>query len=408
MSKIGLFGYLTAEAISLTGTRLSAIALPWFVLVETGSAAKTGLVAFCEMTPYIVVKLLGGPVIDKVGARRISVTADLLSGVVVGLVPVLHSFGLLSLGVLLGLVALAGAARAPGDAAKSSLVPDVAATAGIALERVTGMSGTVERLASTVGPALAGVIIVWLGAPGALSLDAVSFVAAGLIIQATTVKSQHHRAAYDPPQPYLTRLREGFRFLRTERLLLAISVMVGITNLLDTAVMAVVLPVWAVDSGAGPAAIGAIGTALGVTAIVGSLVATAIAPRLPRRTAFLLAFLIGGAPRIALLAFPVPTILIIAVWAASGLALGLINPILGAITYERIPRPLLGRVSSLVSTLAYAGTPIGGLGAGLLLSGIGLAPTALICAVLYFAATMLPALRPEWRDMNTREPVTAH
>ena len=44
-----LYGWLTAEAISLTGTRVSTIAIPLFVLETTGSAARTGIVALAEM-----------------------------------------------------------------------------------------------------------------------------------------------------------------------------------------------------------------------------------------------------------------------------------------------------------------------------------------------------------------------
>ena len=46
----GLAGVLAAQGLAWTGTRLSAIALPWFVLTSTGSAAQTGIVVFVEMT----------------------------------------------------------------------------------------------------------------------------------------------------------------------------------------------------------------------------------------------------------------------------------------------------------------------------------------------------------------------
>jgi len=53
-----LLGWLTAEAVSLTGTRVSMVAIPWFVLTTTGSATQTGLVAFAEMAPYVVATAL--------------------------------------------------------------------------------------------------------------------------------------------------------------------------------------------------------------------------------------------------------------------------------------------------------------------------------------------------------------
>ena len=57
-----LYGWLTADAISLTGTRISMVAIPWFVLTTTGSPTQTGLVAFAEMFPLVLCKVLGGPV----------------------------------------------------------------------------------------------------------------------------------------------------------------------------------------------------------------------------------------------------------------------------------------------------------------------------------------------------------
>lgn len=46
----GLTAVLAAQAAAWTGTRVSAIAVPWFVLTTTGSAGQTGTVVFAEMT----------------------------------------------------------------------------------------------------------------------------------------------------------------------------------------------------------------------------------------------------------------------------------------------------------------------------------------------------------------------
>ena len=110
-----LVGFLLADAISLCGTRVSMIAIPWLVLTTTGSAAQTGLVAFAELLPLVVVQALAGPLIDRLGARRVAITCDLMSMVVVGLVPLLHLAGRLSFPVLLVLVAIAGGLRGAGD-----------------------------------------------------------------------------------------------------------------------------------------------------------------------------------------------------------------------------------------------------------------------------------------------------
>ena len=69
------------------------IALPFFVLTTTGSPEKTGLVALAEMLPLVLLKVLGGPVIDRVGARRVAISCDWASVAVVGAIPFLYDAG---------------------------------------------------------------------------------------------------------------------------------------------------------------------------------------------------------------------------------------------------------------------------------------------------------------------------
>lgn len=158
-----LTGVLAALAVSLTGTRISAIALPWFVLVTTGSATQTGAVAFCELAPYVAVKALTGPLVDRAGPRTVSWTTDLVSAAAAAAVPLLQASGGLSFGVLLALVAVIGAARGPGDLAKEVMVPEAAERGRVPLERAAGLSGVVERLTGTVGAAAGGALVALLG-----------------------------------------------------------------------------------------------------------------------------------------------------------------------------------------------------------------------------------------------------
>jgi nitrate/nitrite transporter NarK len=190
-----LGGLLAAQAVSLTGTQLSMIALPWFVLVSTGSPTRTGLVAFCELGAYVVARAASGPLIDQVGPSRVSVTADLASAVVVGAVPVLHAADLLPLPTLLALVAAAGTARGPGDTAKSTLVPSVADAAGLPLERVTGLYGTVDRLAQVGGPLLAGAVVAGFGPLTALLIDGASFAISAAVVAATIGRDRRSATA---------------------------------------------------------------------------------------------------------------------------------------------------------------------------------------------------------------------
>ncbi|PVD01864.1 MFS transporter [Streptomyces sp. CS014] len=401
-----LAGVLAAIAASVTGTRISLIALPWFVLVTTGSATRTGLVAFCEMAPYVLVKALSGPLVDRTGPRTVSWTTDLASAAAAAAIPVLHTLDLLSFPVLLGLVALIGAARGPGDLAKEVMVPEAAERAGTPLERAMGLSGVIERLASTIGPAAGGALVALLGPMTGLVVNAGCFVL-GSVIVAVALPRGTGRPVVDPSAPadaqepgYWRRFGEGFTFLRGDPLLLAVIVVVGITNLLDAALSTLMVPVWAEESGNGPAAIGLTSTAMGAAAVGGSLIAAMAAHRLPRRAVFLIGFLLAGAPRFLVLALDAPLGVVLAVFAVSGFGAGFINPVLGAVFVERVPRRMLGRVNALGDSLSWSGIPLGGLLAGAVVTAAGLTPVLLVCGAAYFLTTTLAGLRPEWRAMD--------
>ncbi|KAA1419902.1 MFS transporter [Mumia zhuanghuii] len=410
-SRRPLTGLLLAMAVSLTGTRISAIAFPWFVLATTGSATKTGLVAFCELTPYVVVKALSGPWIDRVGGRLVSWSTDLVSAVAAAAIPLLHLVDALSLPVFLALVAVVGAARGPGDLAKEIMVPEAAERVGVPLVRATGLSGTVERLASTVGPAVGGAVIALIGPVTGVAVNAACFVLGALLVAVALPhgmgRPAHQADAQDDAalseldeSSYLRRLAEGFGFLIRDPLLVAIVVMVGITNLLDMAFAAVLLPVWAHDSGAGAAGMGLALTVMSAAAVVGSLLASALAHRMRRRPVFFVGFLVAGAPRFIVLLLDVPLPVVLGVFAVAGLGSGFLNPILGAVLFERVPQRLYGRVGALTDAIAWAGMPVGGLMAGVAVTAVGLSPVLLVCGVAYFLTTTLTALRPEWKEMD--------
>jgi predicted MFS family arabinose efflux permease len=123
---------------------------------------------------------------------------------------------------------------------------------------------------------------------------------------------------------------------------------------------------------------------------------------MPRRLVFFLAFLFAGAPRFVVLALGLPLPVIAAVFLCNGFASGFINPILGAIDYERIPRHMLGRVGAIGDALCWAGVPLGGLLAGAVVGAAGLVPALLVAGIAYALVTNLTGLRPEWRTMDRR------
>ncbi|AKU17581.1 MFS transporter [Luteipulveratus mongoliensis] len=392
-----------AETFSITGTRLSTIAIPWLVLTMTGSATLTGVVAFTEMLPYVIAKALGGPLIDRLGAKRIAITCDSASVAVVSLVPVLYALGALSTAVLLPIVFVMGVLRGPSDGAKQSMVPHVAEQAGMPLERVTGVAGAIERLGSTVGAAAAGGLVAAIDPAPALAVNAVTFAIAALVVRWGI-------PAMRPVPPveetdattYRQDLQEGWTFLRKDAVLVGIVVMVATTNLLDQAWSTVLLPVWIRDQGHGAELLGAIFAVFSACSIGGAAIAAAIGERLPRLPIYAGAFLLTGLPRFLVFVLDSPLAGIFAVLAIGGFASGFINPILGAVIFERIPKALVGRVASLNTALCWVLIPFGSLVGGALVTLIGVGPTLLVFGLAYFATTLLPLTRRSFREFSKR------
>jgi MFS family permease len=245
-----------------------------------------------------------------------------------------------------------------------------------------------------------------LGPLTGLAVNAGCFALGSVVIGLALPRGMGHAVEEDPARAgvaepgYWRRFGEGFTFLRGEPLLLTVFVMVGVTNLLDAAFTSVLVPVWARESGNGPTAIGLLGSVMGAAAVGGSLIAAVVAHRLRRRVVFFAGFLLAGAPRFAALALDAPMGAVLAVFAVSGFGAGFVNPVLGAVLFERIPRRMLGRVKALGNSLAWAGIPLGGLAAGAAVAFAGLVPVLLACGAAYFLTTSLTGLRPEWREMD--------
>ena len=108
------------------------------------------------------------------------------------------------------------------------------------------------------------------------------------------------------------------------------------------------------EHGHGPAQTTLVLTVFSATATLFALLAASIGERIPRRLAFTLSFLVCGAPRFIVLALDLPLWVILLAFATSGVGAGFINPILGALFIERIPRHMLGRVDSLAGALGWA------------------------------------------------------
>src|SRR5205809_8106175 len=99
-----LAALLSAEIVSTTGSLMTTVALPWFVLVTTGSPTRMGITMAAELVANALAGLPGGTLAARLGARRSMLLADAARAPLVALIPVLHFLGLLSFPVLIVIV----------------------------------------------------------------------------------------------------------------------------------------------------------------------------------------------------------------------------------------------------------------------------------------------------------------
>jgi MFS family permease len=148
----GISSLFTAEGVGQIGNMMAIVALPWFVLETTGSAARTGIVSGALALGAVIPAVLGGPLVDRLGFKRSSVLADLASATVVVAVPLLHLAGVLQFWQLVMLVFVLSSVNAQGDTARYALVPYLADRARMPIERANGADRAIVRLGQVVGP----------------------------------------------------------------------------------------------------------------------------------------------------------------------------------------------------------------------------------------------------------------
>ncbi len=179
----GVAAVLAAEVVSITGSQMSALALPWFVLATTHSTARMGLVAAVEMLAMALFAVPGGGLSARLGAWKTLWVSDGVRGVLVALVPLLHQLGLLVLPVLLVIVFFVGGFFAPYSAAQGVLLTDVVGEDERRVSEVSSWLQAATRLTIMIGPALAGVLITMIGAPNLLWIDAGTFLIAFALVR---------------------------------------------------------------------------------------------------------------------------------------------------------------------------------------------------------------------------------
>lgn len=401
-NRIPFGAMLVANTISFLGNKLMVIAVPWFVLVTTGSPAKTGITGFIEAVAIIFSAFFGGTVVDRLGLKRASILGDLGSGLAVAAIPLLYETLGLTFWELLLLVFVAAFFDTPGDTARTSLIPDLAELGAIPLETANSATQAIQRFTLFLGPLLAGVLIAAMGTGNVLWLDAISYFISALLIGVAVIDRRHAEQAVEKGGRYLDELGEGLRFLRSNRFLLTLVIFVAINSMIDTPAFGVVIPVFAKQVYHSAFDLGVLFSAVGAGALVGVLLYGWIGPRLPRRLVFVVGLLCVSS-ELWVMAFTPPLIVCAVVFAINSFVVAPLNPLFMTILMERVPGEVRGRVFGIVFALSLVASPIGLLAAGFLLQDVGLVPTILAMASFYALYILVTLLNPTLRDLDPPE-----
>jgi MFS family permease len=405
--RLPLVALLVADAVSLTGNAMGFVAIPWYVLVTTGSATWTGVTAALTFAPTILATFFGGTFVDRIGFRRMSILADVASGLTVAAIPLLAATVGIELWQLLVLVFLGALFDAPGATARRSLLPDLVQIAGTRMERATGIAAGIQRGSILVGAPIAGLLVTVMGAPNVLWLNTASFAVSALLVSRLVPVMPRHGDAPEPGE-YFSDLRIGLRFIKRDPLIRMVVLTVLVTNFLD-APFPVVFPAFAREAFGSAVDLGLMLGVFGGAGLVGSLAFSAIGHRLPRRRTFVFCFFVAALPYLAFSLMPsLPvTLLLMAAW---GLASGPLNPLLATVAYERVPPHLRGRVLGTASAGSYLAIPAGAILGGLAVQHFGVSATLFGIGVAYLAVTSAGIFNRTFRQMDVRpepEPATA-
>ena len=393
------YALVWADAISMNGNALAQLAVPWFVLETTGSAARTGLTAFCGLLPMILATFFGGAVVDRLGHKRASVAADIASMVAVALIPLLHALGLLSFGLLLALVFLGALLDAPGATARAALLPDLAGLARTRLERANAVHEVVESGAQLSGPLLAGLLIAWLGAGNVLWLDAATFAVSALLVAVTMPAGGRRAEGEGTGGRYLAELAEGLRFVLRDPPIRSIFVSATALNFLISPLLGVVLPYHMKTAYDSAANLGFVIAAFGGGAVAGAVVFGAVGHRLPRRGTFVVGVFAIGAAIAALAALP-PVPVMVGAMLLGGLIAGPNGPLVSTVLQERTPPELRGRVFGTTTAVGFAAAPLGVLLAGYLVQAVGVQATLVGITAIFLGVAVALALDRGLRELD--------
>jgi MFS family permease len=214
--------FWTTQFLSNIGSWMQAIAQGWLVYRLTDSAFLLGFVAFAGSAPTFVLMLPGGVLADQWNRRRVVAISQMAQALAALAIAISIHFHTITVWQICAAAAVAGTAMSFSAPAWQAMIVDLLEDRA-RLPNAVMMNSLQFNLSRAIGPVIAGVALSTVGAFWCFLLNAISFVP--LIVVLYGMRSRQQPAS-GKPGPMWSRLAEGFRYVRNDRVVLILIAIV--------------------------------------------------------------------------------------------------------------------------------------------------------------------------------------
>ncbi|MCU0494839.1 MAG: MFS transporter [Chloroflexaceae bacterium] len=372
--------FFLGQLISLIGTWMQSVAQGWLVLRLTDSPLLLGLVAAANSLPVLLLSLPAGALLDRVSKHRVLLITQvgaLLLALILGLLTIT---GLVQIWHVLLLATLLGVVNAFDAPARQSFTIEMVGRED--LLNAIALNASIFNGARTIGPAVAGLVVGFIGEGPAFLLNALSFVA--VIISLLLMRLP----PFTPPASNKQGggLREGLRYITQQAQVRSLLLLAGAVSLFGFSYIPL-MPIFARDVfGVGATGLGLLAAAGGLGSLAAAVLLAVFGDRVPRGRLLLTAVLLYPLLVIGFTLVPtfLPAMLLLTLMGWAGVtSMALTNTLIQSI----VPNELRGRVMSVFTLLLMGLSPMGGMVAGAITELVGsvqlvVAASAALCWLL--------------------------
>jgi len=375
--------YIIGSLISDTGTWMQVMAQGWVMSALTNKAIMLGLVNLAAGLPTLALTMIGGSAADRFDKRKILIATQIAQIAFALGLGWLVLTGRIQIWHVIFFAALLGISIAFEMPAISALVPELVKREQIA--SAVALDRSVFHGSRLIGPSLAGLFVGWWGAASAFFANAFSFLA---LIIALISLPRRQVGTKEEEEKRRSGIMEGFRYVRSDRIILSMIMLIALTTIFIFPTISVMLPLYVRNVlQLGPDSMGWLMATSGTGAFLGSLGLLSIARE--KRLKFMSGNVLGIAAGVFFMSRSHSFLLTACSMGVLAIALSMNFGLANTIVQEHAPAHLRGRVSAVFGLSFFGLMPI----AGLIVTGfsdlIGMRTALAFASVIYGIAAFV-------------------